>query len=321
MATLRRMKTLLTDTNYNERIEHAKSTAKDAGWGHWFQSFPVHAELETALNGLSKTMPNAKFHPAEFTRRTENDKQMYIITEFSVYMDEYPFDFGRFGFRDYSVSRDEAAKPPTFGIYSRKIHNTKFNDGRDQFHMVMTASVDKAIKLASKYLVPYTHRELAQAYYKYIAREMDEARRAATREMHTTTSAIQSMNADTLAMEIINLMAQHADFKTEAFKDVALKIKDVVNRLEEERSRTVSALFTRFRVVGDDVYVDVQEAHDVRTNDTKPALLNQPTTYLQSELPEDLLGSISVLSILEDGQYVPRVGQKIDERTFWIERG
>jgi hypothetical protein len=40
-----------------------------------------------------------------------------------------------------------------------------------------------------------------------------------------------------------------------------------------------------------------------------------------SDLPEDIVKSISVLSILNDKQYVPRVGQKIDEYTYWIERG
>ena len=48
---------------------------------------------------------------------------------------------------------------------------------------------------------------------------------------------------------------------------------------------------------------------------------NQSTTYSMDELPEDIGGAISVLSILEDGQYVPRVGQKVDDTTFWIERG
>ena len=44
-------------------------------------------------------------------------------------------------------------------------------------------------------------------------------------------------------------------------------------------------------------------------------------TYTMDELPEDLKGSIAVLNILEDGQYVPEVGRRVDEEHFWLERG
>jgi hypothetical protein len=47
---------------------------------------------------------------------------------------------------------------------------------------------------------------------------------------------------------------------------------------------------------------------------------SQPTTYYADELPEEIAGRVSVLNILEEGQYVARVGQKIDETTFWIEK-
>lgn len=323
MATLRKMKTLLADTNYSERIEHASTTSKDVGWQNWFQSYPVHAELEGLMNNVAKAMPSAKFYPAEFTRRMENDKTHYLVNEFSVYMDEYPFDFGRVGFRDYAVGRgDSRGKPPTFGIYSRKIHNTKYSDGRDQFHMVMTASADKAVKLAGKYLVPYTNRELAQAYYKGVQREMDKARHDAHKEMNNLVGdTINRMDNNAIAMEIVSLMAQGAKFATQGFKDIADRVHAVTDKVKEENARKVDAWFVRLRKVGEDTYVDVQVADDVRKNDYKPSLVGQPTTYPEKEVPEDLLGSISVLSILEDGQYVPRVGLKIDERTFWVERG
>jgi hypothetical protein len=40
-----------------------------------------------------------------------------------------------------------------------------------------------------------------------------------------------------------------------------------------------------------------------------------------AEIPEDIMGAVSVLSILNNGQYVANVGMKIDEKHFWIERG
>jgi hypothetical protein len=39
------------------------------------------------------------------------------------------------------------------------------------------------------------------------------------------------------------------------------------------------------------------------------------------EMPEDIVGAVSVLSILSNNQYVQNVGMKMDSNHFWIERG
>jgi hypothetical protein len=52
------------------------------------------------------------------------------------------------------------------------------------------------------------------------------------------------------------------------------------------------------------------------------AKIDMPTTDKPvSELPEDAVGSISVLSILENDQYVADVGMKLDSNHFWIQKG
>jgi hypothetical protein len=68
------------------------------------------------------------------------------------------------------------------------------------------------------------------------------------------------------------------------------------------------------------MYADVEELSDVRSK-RDAEFVSPPTTYLASELPEHILNGVSVLNILQDGQYVARIGQKIDNETFWLERG
>lgn len=330
MATLRKMKSLLEDKGYKERIDHAIETSKKAGWTTWFGEYPVAHKLKEVLEGVAKAMPYVKFYPATLVRKdgeqlyVQNNKAVedcYIINEFSVYMDDYPFDFGRIGYKDYSVKKDYNKTENSFGIYSRKIKNPKYGEGRDQFHMVMTASPDKAIKMASKYLVPYTHRELAQAFYRNVQGCMVEAKVEADNAKFALGREINFLDADIILSEIANLKAQGVKFKHTEFNQVADKLDDVIAKVNEERARRPSALFVRFRQVGNDTYADVQNCSDVRSNDYKPVLSEAIQTYNQADLPEDIAGSVAVLSILEDGQYVNRVGQKVDERTFWIERG
>ena len=109
-------------------------------------------------------------------------------------------------------------------------------------------------------------------------------------------------------------------FKTDVFNEIANNIEEVYDKVKEEESRKVNALFVHFRKVGDDMYADVEEVGDMKKN-RYVEFVSPPTTYLASELPEHILNGVSVLNILEDGQYVARIGQKVDNETFWLERG
>jgi hypothetical protein len=109
-------------------------------------------------------------------------------------------------------------------------------------------------------------------------------------------------------------------FKTETFRQVADVIEELMTDATTEQKRKVQCVFVRFRKIGDDMYADIQEADDVRGNSTRLMSNNPTVTHAMSELPEDIMSSISVLNILNDGQYVAKVGMRIDDLTFWIER-
>jgi len=322
MAKLKVMKDLIADTNVRAKIDRATDTAKQIGWTNWFNGVPVPQELEKYMNTLSNSMPRMKFYPVEFTQvwQTQADgshKHYYIVDEFSAYMDEYPFDLGRVGYRDYSV---DDGKDSTYGVYSRKIANEKYRSNRDQYHMMMTNDMKKAVKLASTHLVPYSTKELATAYYKHMQNHVESMYEKAQRGAVDVVSNIRGDSKIILA-EIMHLKSLGVQFKTDEFIKASERIEDAYNLAKEEAQRTVTALFVRFRKVGEYTYADVQPTDDVRKSSYSPRISSPPTTYAMSELPEDIAGSISVLSILNDKQYVPRVGQKIDEHTYWVERG
>jgi len=321
MAKLKQMKELLADENIRAKIRRAVETAKEHGWTNWFNDVPVQPELEAYMNMLSNNMKRMKFYPVEFVQvwKTHADgshTHYFMVDEFSAYMDEYPFDLGRVGYRNYSVDGDAN----TYGVYSRKISNAKYRGNRDQHHMMLTNDIKKAVKLASTYLVPYSTKELATAYYKHMQNHVESVYERAQRSAVDVVSNIRGDSKIILA-EMMHLKSLGVKFKTEEFVKASEKIEDAYNLAREESQRTVTALFVRFRKVGDDTYADVQPTDDVRKSSYSPRISSPSTTYAMSDLPEDIVKSISVLSILNDKQYVPRVGQKIDEYTYWIERG
>lgn len=319
MAKLRLMKQLMNDKGFNSRVESALDSAKQTGWVYYFKQYPVPQELKVFMESLEQALPNMTFFPAEISRAVKNGLQTCsIIDEFSVCMDGSPFDLGRVGFKDYAVGRNN--KDCQYGVYSRRINNAKYASGRDQFHMVMSNDVNKAVKNACKYIVPFTHKELATAFYQDFQGKTTHSLDNAKQKMYSIINSVRE-SRDALIAEILHLKSTGVQFKTEAFIKAAEEIGDAVLLAEEERKRDVKGLFVRINKVGEDVYVDVQEVQDIRNREYKPDFSSQPTTYAIENLDPELAGNISVLNILEDGQYVARVGQKIDENTFWIERG
>jgi hypothetical protein len=315
MAKLRKMKQLLADQSYKGRIENAKQASKNNGWTSWFDGYPVTKELNTFLTQLSSSVPTMKFYPANIDTLVVQTGTCYLVDEFSIYMDEYPFDLGKVGYRDYSVSKGKNV----FGVYSRKITNPKYREDSSQYNMVMTSDVTKAVKNASKFIVPYTHKELATAFYKEAQNEVSHVHSMARTQVRDVARIITNDNHAVIT-ELMHLLSLGVTFKTLAFKEAADKIEGAYNALKEEELREVRLLFVRLRKVGEEVYVDVQETTDVKHNNNMADMSKPQETYLLSKLPEDIAGTISVLSILADEQYVPRIGQKIDENTYYVER-
>ena len=313
-----KIKKLMADEHMQTKIKMAMGS-KDKSFAS-FHDYPVREELKNFAQAVESAMPNLKFYPKDITRIVAPDHQYYQVEEFAVYMDEYPFALGQINFCSNGVK--DSGKD-TYGVYSRKIQNAKYATHRDQHRMQMTVDIKKAVKLALTYLVPFTHRELATAYYEDMHCNVVRVNETAERNLALVARSIHNNNM-ALVAEIQALMKQGIEFKTPEFREVASKIDEVVDNYNKEKMRKVSAQFIRFRQVGEDTYADVQEVQGVRDNrwaERAHFTSDVPTTYHMNELPADIAGQVSVLNILADEQYVPYVGQKVDDRTFWIERG
>lgn len=186
--------------------------------------------------------------------------------------------------------------------------------------MIMTSNMDKAFKAVKTYAVPYTDRELADEYYGDMVSKVSDMARVSKRDLDNLIGKIKWGSDKNVIEEMLYLKSQGIKFKTEVFNEVANSIQEMYDKANEELNRKVSALFVHFRKVGDDMYVDVEETGDIKQA-RYIEFVSPPTTYLASELPEHILNGVSVLNILQDGQYVARIGQKIDNETFWLERG
>lgn len=329
MSKLARINRVMSDVGHRGKIAGVIEGAKVSGHQYFVDEHPCNKELMEFVQGVQKAMPKVKFYPNTFGYMTlpvhdengvyQTTKQVRICDEFFVYMDDFPFDIGRVGWADNAVNGKGEF---SYSVYSRKISNAKYAQHRDQHFMIMSKDMGKAIKNATKYLIPYTTRELAQAFYEPLHEQVSKVLDDVKSKMHNGARDIVN-NRMAILQEVQALVKQGAQFVTPEFRDLASKVDQLIADYAEQDKRKVSAVFVRFKQVGDDTYVDVQDVMNVREIrwDVKMNLGSLATTYPLNELPQDIAEQVSVLSILENDGYVAGVGMKIDEATFWVERG
>ena len=319
----------LADQHHAEMRTKLTQKAVEVKWDNFFEGIPCVPEIKEFIEEIQKAMPNVRLLPIDteyVSKSIHDDEGVYqtttnirVFNEFAVYLDEFPFDIGRISYKDNGARKKDVK---TYGVYSRKIANAKYAYHRDQHHMVTATDVKKAMKNVSKYFMPYSTRELAQAYYEPIRTNVAKAGDVLLRELRTKVDPI-AHNYEEIAREIAYLKQQGVQFRSSKFKQVADEMVDVVERFEAEQNRSTGAIFVRFYEVGGETYfstqqvIEVKKHHNAMQSSVEYVIEGKPV----SEIPEDIMSAVSVLSILNNDQYVANVGMKLNDKHFWIERG
>lgn len=319
----------LADSNQTNNRRQMIERANERGYTTFFEGVPCVPEIIDFAQEVKKLMPKVKLLPINYKTITVpvNDENgvyqttasVWVFNEFALYLDEYPLDIGRINFKDNAARRNEKE---SYGVYSRKIRNAKYAAGRDQHHMVTAKDVKKAVKNVSKYVMPFTTHELAQAFYNPMVSNVSSSMEKVRAEVRDCGRTIGN-NPTELLIEIRDLLKQNVHFKTETFKQLAPKVTELMERYEHENSRNVGGTFVRFFETDGQTFFSTQEAIEIRKNysQMQGSAENKHEGKPVAEIPEDVMGAVAVLSILSDGQYVQNVGMKIDSKHFWIERG
>lgn len=309
----------LTSGLYRTKVERTKKSVDEDKWEHSYEGMAVPKELKEFLSEVQKNMPHVKFVACNDVMDTHplTNNRCHVMSYFFVTMDDCPYEIGRIGFGDFSAKK---SGKPTYVVQSRKIRNPKFREGRDQFHMVMTSDIKKAVTNAKKYITPFSTKELATYSYDDIVANAQAALTHASNQVTKTLDPV-GYTKDLWVKELLNLKNQGVTFVTQQFQDIMKVLPERVDIYNEEKKKKVYGLFVRLYNVGEDTYIDVQQADNLR--DILPAhksLVWDVQTFPMSSAPQDILGGVATLAILEPKQYVTNVGMKIDEKHYWIER-
>lgn len=281
-------------------------------WLREVDGLPISVHLANFCDGVRKIAPGVKFAAAR-TPKTIWRNSTDAICEVWAYFPGDEFAFMRLGHADYSV-RDGDIK---YCVYSRNISNEKFSDRREQYHVALTDSLERAVKNAKKYMRRYSPQEAATM-------RVNEFSDRVCSPAQTTASAATNVRHNigehrAFFAEMRSLVERGHQFDDPAFGDM---VKDYVARTEEataKKNRQYHGFYVNVREEFGEQMFDVIQVLDIKRANSR--LIGAHVTYKAHELDrahEELPHKLAALSMLSDHSFVEDVGHKVSDNVYWV---
>jgi len=267
------------------------------------------------MQGFMQELRKA-FRGVLFTPCPQDKRRTYM------HMPNDPYVMGYIGYGDFLTTAK--AMQSSYVVSSRHIMNYKYADYNDQYYMAMSINLSTAVRNAKKYLRPLTTKDMA----------LDEWTEAdMRRKSKNTKSAMDVKRNNTLS----DLLAKNNREKKIEYNPMLEYMRTLVKVGHEFTDKELeSDLLSYFKLEEDanaissdgvDVdYVRVYEKYGKQVFDIVPLIrkeygrsdLGNIITYDKDKVPEDVMGKVSVLSMVENKHWVDDVGYRVDATMFYV---
>lgn len=312
MATHRRVKEVEEATR--ELIDEAAGKiSSDTNFVLLPEGFYVRKSLADLCHEVRRIFPGCKFGSSITRSRSSpcRDLNLYARCNVSVYYPNDTYAMGDIGYDDYSQNNSGHR----YSVYSRTIVNQKFRRDNEGYHMKTSEDMGVVLREIKKNLRPYKVHEIAERCDEFRRDVRDEVHKAEMNESRTRDAVVSFKSG--ILKELKALVESGHQFINPGFGELCANWISAREEIEKERSRPVPAVFITVSTLRDKQVFDVLKVEDVKQVSRFPDMPCQ--RYGEADLPEEYVGKLSVLSLLQDGTYSPRVGRRVDERTYWLE--
>lgn len=286
---------------------------------YWLDDIPVTKELYAFGTAVKKAMPWVRFGVIEdgylWCSTILNSNAFNIFAEVVVYDPAQRYVYGRIGHKDYGITETCVG----YGVLSRNITNLKIRADSQRKHMGISSDLNRAVKSAAKYFVPFSITEIANISYD----EFRDKVVGAIQEVVNDADKFVRRCADfkVLTAELTNLIKQNATFVTPEFKEAAAQFIAAQSEAQVTRTRNVGAYHITLTTTNDVQYAHIATmANDVKSSRYAVLADNNGTTLKVEDIPYDIQSKLAVLMSVDDGSYMPEIGYKEDAESFWVER-
>jgi len=216
-----------------------------------------------------------------------------------------------------------------YGVYSRTIENKRYNNYNPDHYTKSSKDMNKAVKHALAYLRPYKPVEVAHRrgteLGKFISSVPDQLRVTKQNLIRDLTRNYSQLATDTFEAEMRHLVQSGYRFMNPEIGEKLAKYFEVKQAHEEATNRKHDMVYLRVYQHNNQQLADIALLpHEL----TKRLEYNFAADYYKlaeqaegvpiEQLGENLIGRVSVLSMLQPEQGEPGIGFKADEDEFFV---
>ena len=216
-----------------------------------------------------------------------------------------------------------------YGVYSRTIENKRYNEYNADHYTKKSTVMNKAVKHALAYLRPYKPVEVAhrrgrelEKFISSVPGQLREAKQNLSREL---TSNYNNLATDTFEAELRHLVQSGYRFMNPEIGEKLTKYFEVKQAHEEATNRKHDMVYLRVYQHNNQQLADIALLpHEL----TKRLEFHFAADYYKlaeqaegvpiEQLGDNLIGRVSVLSMLQPEQGEPGIGYKADEDEFFV---
>ena len=236
-----------------------------------------------------------------------------------VYYPDEPYPMGYIGYGDF---RTEVVGDDTYMVASRTITNDKYATYQDQHYMKMTGNISTAVRNAKRFLRNFSPREMARAHLGEVTSKSQESEGGAGTEYRNAMRTLfdhESSRSNKMLTELRNLVDTSHEFVDAAFGSELHAMFELLDNQKALKDKPIHMYFVRvFEKFGKQTF-DVGTIDNVQKSSYQAELSNEFKRYTD-DLPEEIMGKLSVLTMVENDSYVDDVGYRAGEGMFYVVR-
>jgi len=236
-----------------------------------------------------------------------------------VYYPDEPYPMGYIGYGDF---RTEVVGDDTYMVGSRTITNDKYATYQDQHYMKMTGNINTAVRNAKRFLRNFSPYEMARAHLGEVTSKSQESEGGAGTEYRNAMRTLfdhESSQSNKMLTELRNLVDTGHEFIDAAFGSDLTAMFKLYDDHKALKDKPIHCYFVRvYEKFGKQTF-DVCMVDNIHTNRWNAKVSNDLQRYTD-DLPDDIMGKLAMLNMVENDTYVDDVGYRADEGLFYVVR-
>ena len=231
--------------------------------------------------------------------------------EIHVYTEGQPFTMGYIGYGDWRDSGVENID--YYNVVSPNITNEKYSYG-DARHRKMSTKLDVALKTAKRYFRNLTPEQMAQNEANGIRSSYNSVRYKLREDKDDKHSNL--LRGDAVISEFRHMLQQGYEFVDKNFGAEVQAYITSIDEHAEAKAKGLDVAFVRvFEKFGEQTF-QVVKMHGLHNMSRPP--IDDVVEYTDKTLPEELMGKISTLNMLQKDGYVEGVGFNSGDGLFYV---